>query len=91
MALTIDWFTLIDLANMLAVSESIPGAMGINMSTYVGYNLFYNNFNNLPLAFLGSMVTKLGLVCPSVIVIFFVSLFLKKFKNNKYVSGYFMD
>ncbi|MCR5231817.1 MAG: chromate transporter, partial [Acholeplasmatales bacterium] len=89
LALTTDWFTLIDLANMLAVSESTPGAMGINMSTYVGYTLFHNNFNNFPLAFLGSMVTTLGLVSPSVIVIFLISLFLQKFKNNKYVEWVF--
>ncbi|PWL69089.1 MAG: chromate transporter, partial [Amedibacillus dolichus] len=31
------WFTHLDISNMIAISESTPGAMGINMSTYVGY------------------------------------------------------
>lgn len=86
---TTNWFSLTDLANMLAVSESTPGAMGINMSTYVGYTVFNSNFNNLALSFLGSMISTLGLVSPSIIVIFFVSLFLSKFNNNKYVNWIF--
>ncbi|MEE1278954.1 MAG: chromate transporter, partial [Acutalibacteraceae bacterium] len=31
------WFTHADLANMIAVSESTPGPIGVNMATYVGY------------------------------------------------------
>lgn len=89
LSLTTNWFSLTDLANMLAVSESTPGAMGINMSTYVGYTVFNNHLNNLGLAFLGSMMSTLGLVTPSIIVIFFISLFLAKFKNNKYVEWIF--
>ncbi|MDY5982774.1 MAG: chromate transporter [Anaeroplasma sp.] len=89
LSLSTHWFSLTDLANMLAVSESTPGAMGINMSTYVGYSVFNKGFNHLGLSFLGSMVSTLGLVTPSVIVIFFVSLFLDKFKDNKYVNWIF--
>lgn len=89
LSLSTDWFTLTDLANMLAVSESTPGAMGVNMSTYVGYTVFNTHLNNLGLSFLGSMMSTLGLVAPSVIVIFFVSLFLEKFKDNKYVNWIF--
>ena len=33
------WFTSMDLANMIAVSESTPGPMGVNMATYVGYHV----------------------------------------------------
>lgn len=89
LSLSTGWFSLTDLANMLAVSESTPGAMGVNMSTYVGYTVFNVHFNNFGLSFLGSMLSTLGLVTPSVIVIFFVSLFLKKFKDNKYVEWIF--
>ena len=89
LAVTTDWYSLMDLANMIAVSESTPGAMGINMSTYVGYTLFQKSFDNYILSFFGSMITTLGLVTPSVIVIYFVSLFLKGFKDNKYVEYIF--
>lgn len=31
------WFTLDDISNMIAISESTPGPMGINMATYTGF------------------------------------------------------
>lgn len=90
LSISTGWFSSLDLANMIAVSESTPGAMGVNMSTYVGYSVFNKApFGNIGLSFVGSMLSTLGLVCPSVIVIFFVSLFLDKFKDNKYVNWIF--
>ena len=86
---TTGWFSQTDLANMIAVSESTPGAMGINMSTYVGYTVVQTEFGNYFLSFLGSMISTLGLVSPSIIVIFIVSLFLNRFKDNKYVNWVF--
>ncbi|MBQ9519949.1 MAG: chromate transporter [Acholeplasmatales bacterium] len=83
------WFSQVDLANMIAVSESTPGAMGINMSTYVGYTVIQNEFGNYFLSFLGSMVSTLGLVSPSIIVIVIISLFINKFKDNKYYKWVF--
>ena len=83
------WFTAEDLANMIAVSESTPGAMGINMSTYVGYTVIHNEFGNYFLSFVGSMISTIGLVTPSIIVIEIIALFLKKFKDNKWVNWAF--
>ena len=74
---------------MIAISESTPGAMGINMSTYVGYTVSLGAYNNYFLAFVGSMISTLGLVSPSIIVILIISLFLQKFSKNKYVSWIF--
>jgi len=83
------WFNQEELTQMLAVSESTPGAMGINMSTYVGYTISNLKYSNYFLSFLGSMISTLGLVSPSIIVILIVSLFLQKFNNNKYVKWVF--
>lgn len=80
------WFSAEELANMIAVSESTPGAMGINMSTYVGYTVINNAFGNYFLSFVGSMISTLGLVTPSIVVIEIVALFLNKFKTNKWVE-----
>ena len=74
------WFTAADLADMIAVSESTPGPMGVNMSTYVGFTC------GGPL---GAVVGVLGLVTPSIIVILLVSMFLKKFRDSKVVDGVF--
>ncbi len=74
------WFTVEQLYDMLAVSESTPGPIGVNMATYVGFTTA---------GVLGSVVATLGLVTPSVIIILIVALFLKSFKDNKYVKSAF--
>ena len=74
------WYTSSMLADMLAVSESTPGPMGINMATYVGYTV-----GGIP----GGVIATLGEVTPSIIVILIVALFLKAFRDNRYVEAGF--
>ena len=76
-----NWFTHADLADMIAVSESTPGPIGVNMATYVGYLTGDGA--------LGAIVATLGLITPSVIVILIVAAFLKVFRDSKYVAGAF--
>lgn len=82
------WFTYDDLANMIAVSESTPGPIGVNMATYVGY--ITGTQEGGPLyATLGAVTATLGLITPSIIVILIVAMFLKSFRDNKYVNNAF--
>ena len=74
------WFTHTQLADMVAVSESTPGPIGVNMATYVGY---------LTAGIPGSIIATVGLVLPSVIVILIVAAFLKAFRKSKYVDRIF--
>lgn len=74
------WFTHAQLADMVAVSESTPGPIGVNMATYVGY---------LTAGIPGSIIATLGLVLPSVIIIMIVAAFLKAFRKSKYVERVF--
>lgn len=74
------WFTTGDISNMIAISESTPGPMGINMATYVGY---------ITKGILGSVVAPLGLITPSIAVIVLVSMFLARFKESKAVQSAF--
>ena len=69
-----------DLADMVAVSESTPGPMGVNMATYVGFTT-----GGVP----GAVTATLGLITPSVIVIIIVAQFLRRFSENRYVKGVF--
>lgn len=71
------WFTHAELANMLAVSESTPGAIGINMSTYVGFEVA-----SLP----GGITATLGLISPGIIIILIVAKILEKFRQNRYIQ-----
>ncbi len=83
-----EWFTRQDLANMIAVSESTPGPIGVNMATYVGFVTAMGENKSLG-AVLGAVIATLGLVTPSVIVILIVAAVLKSFKENKFVKGAF--
>lgn len=74
------WFTAADIGNMIAISESTPGAMGVNMSTYVGFSVK---------GVLGAVIATLGLVLPSIIVILIISRVLEKFKDSKLVQKIF--
>lgn len=74
------WFSTADVANMLAVSESTPGPIGVNMATYAGFDCA---------GILGGVVATLGLVTPSVIVIVLIAMALQAFRTNKYVDAAF--
>ena len=75
---TTGWFSQTDLMNMLAVSESTPGPVGINMATYVGYTV-----GGVP----GAIVATIGEVTPSIIVILIVAAMLAKFRDSQYVAN----
>lgn len=82
------WFTRMDVDNMIAVGESTPGPIGVNMATYVGY-LTGMNQGGLPFALLGAVVATLGLITPSIIIILIIASFLKSFRDNRYVESAF--
>ncbi len=82
------WFSATDLANMIAVSESTPGPIGVNMATYVGFLTGMNN-GGIPAALLGALTATLGLVTPSIIIILVIAAVLKSFRDNQYVNHAF--
>lgn len=75
-----DWYTKADVVNMLAVSESTPGPIGINMATYAGFNAA---------GFFGGITSTMSLVLPSIIVIVIVAKILDRFSSNIYVKSAF--
>ena len=77
---TTGWFTDADLTTMIAVSESTPGPIGVNMATYVGFTA-----GGIP----GAVIATLGLVTPSVIIILLIARVLKSFRQNRYVDAAF--
>ena len=82
------WFTHQDLANMIAVGESTPGPIGVNMATYVGY-VTGTKQGGIFQAILGAVTATFGLVLPSLIVILIVAAMLKRFKDSKLVQSTF--
>ena len=74
------WFTADTLSTMIAVSESTPGPIGINMATYVGYVTA-----GLP----GAITATLAIIIPGIIIICLISKVLKKFQESQVVKGVF--
>ena len=74
------WFTQGQLMDMVAVSESTPGPIGINTATYVGFTT-----SGVP----GALAATLGLVTPSILIILAIASFLKAFRSNRYVDAVF--
>lgn len=74
------WFTSQNLMDLIAISESTPGAIGVNAATYAGFHTY---------GVIGGIVATVGLVTPSVIVIILVSKVLEKFKESSLVQNIF--
>ena len=66
--------------NMVAISESTPGPIGVNMATYIG-NEFYGP--------VGGIITTLGQIAPSIICILLIATLFKKFQEKPVVKAAF--
>lgn len=75
------WVTEDELLEICAIAESTPGPVAINLSTYIGYKKH---------KLLGSLLATLGVVLPSFIIIFIISLFLEAFMQNIWVKYAFV-
>ena len=71
------WIDHEEYMDMIAIAESTPGPLAINSATYVGYKIC---------GFFGSLFATLGVVLPSFIIIFIISLFFDKFLSLNYVE-----
>lgn len=71
------WFTRGQLSDMIAVSESTPGPMGVNMATYAGYTTA-----GIP----GAVLATFSLVLPSILVVLIVARFLTRFQSSRWVE-----
>ena len=74
------WFTTSELANMIAVSESTPGPIGVNMATYVGYETA---------GLFGGIVATIGLAMPALIITVLIAKILTRIKDNPIVETVF--
>ncbi|AVM69972.1 chromate transporter [Lachnospiraceae bacterium oral taxon 500] len=74
------WFSGDDLTNMIAVSESTPGPLGINMAAYTGF---------LAGGLFGAAAAVTGLIFPSVVIIILIARILTKMKDNAWIQAAF--
>ena len=74
------WFTQQQLATIIAIGETTPGPMGINMATFTGYTVAGT---------LGGIVATAGLLTPSIALALVVARLLVKFRTSQIVNGAF--
>ena len=74
------WLTREIIGNMLAVAQSLPGAIGANLSAYTGLR-----YAHIP----GAYMAALGLIAPSIIIIVIVARTLQSFRENEVVKSLF--
>lgn len=77
LAETYGWFSTAELADMIAVAQSTPGPVGINMATYAGFKAAGLG---------GALAATLSEVLPSMVVIYIVAQALAKWQDNKYLN-----
>lgn len=81
------WFTQMDISNMVAISESTPGPLGINMATYIGYQVMSGY--GMGYGVLGCVTASLGLTMPALITILIIMRVLQRFRSSKIVEYVF--
>lgn len=74
------WLTKEEFVDLLAISQSSPGILAVNISIFIGYRLK---------GVKGSIVTALGTVLPSFLIILAIALFFHNFKDNATVEKIF--
>ncbi len=81
------WYTHAQLADMIAVSESTPGPVGINMATYVGFRVM--DAYGAAWSVTGAILATVSLVLPSLIIIVTIAKVMNKYMENKFVQWAF--
>ena len=74
------WITDDEMMNITVIAESTPGPVAINCATYVGYK---------KRGLLGAAFATIGVVLPSFIILYLISLFLDSFLEIQWVSSAF--
>lgn len=75
-----DWYTVKEFGDMVAISQSTPGPVGVNMATYAGYNAG---------GVLGALVATVALTLPALFIIIIIAKFMQNFSDNKFVKSAF--
>ena len=75
------WIDHDEFIDLVAIAESTPGPIGVNVATYAGFKTA---------GILGGIAATLSLVLPSLIVILIIAGFLDKFRSNKIVDSVFV-
>ncbi len=72
------WLDSEEILDCIAVTQTLPGVIAVNMSLYVGYRLK---------GIKGALVSVFGMVLPSFVIIILIAMFMENFGDNRYIQG----
>lgn len=75
-----NWIKEDEFLELLAMAQSAPGPIAVNVAVFVGYKI-----GGLP----GTIITSLGTVLPSFLIILLIAMYFKDIRSNSYVEGFF--
>lgn len=84
------WLTSSEFADIVAISQSTPGPIGINSATYVGYISMINAGFSSGWGVLGSFVASFAVVLPSFVLMIIISKFLMRYHRHHTVEHVFL-
>lgn len=73
------WLSIEGVSNIIAIAETTPGPIAVNMATYIGSSVG---------GFLGSLLATIGVILPAFIIMLIIVKILKNFKENRYVQAF---
>lgn len=80
------WITSEQFIDIVAISQMSPGPIGINSATYIGYSVIQEMGLSPFLCFLGSLTATFAVVLPSFLIVLWICILYKKFRNNRRFS-----
>ena len=84
------WLSNAEFTDIVAISQSTPGPIGINAATYCGYTAVHNAGMSGMMAVLGSAMATFALVLPSFVLMILISKMLYKYMNTSAVQSIFI-
>lgn len=82
-----NWMTNEEFTDLVAISQTTPGPIGINTATYAGYSAISNAGYSSGISILGSVLATITVCLPAFLLIVFISYSYSRFQNNQYFNG----
>lgn len=76
-----EWLSKEEFVDVLVVSQSLPGALAVNTSIFLGYKIS---------GIIGAIASLIAVILPSFLIILVIAAFFMQFRNNYYVNSAFM-
>lgn len=81
------WMTNEEFTDLVAVSQTTPGPIGINTATFAGYSAIENAGYSPTLSILGSILATISVCLPAFLLILLISYSYTRYRNHLYFNG----